>query len=127
MKEVILIKETEQLKGAFSELILETIDPITVSKQSTVSVNLPFDFQPANLNSVGMSWSLAKELAIKGVVLNGVFPTGKGSVDVVITNTSDKKVNIHNDTELVCVTFFSKNLIKAVPSTDGVIDLGFKL
>ena len=130
MRDLILIKENEEMQGNFDTKTLryKEMVPFSVPAFTTMRLQLDFPFVPVNQTTeVGFNWSLDSSQAVKGLVLGGAEVT-EDSVTFMITNASDEEQLIAQDELVVSVEFFKKSMVKAINTEKlgGVVDLNKK-
>jgi hypothetical protein len=119
--EIILVKETESVKGTGFGIFLATKKDLVIPAKGTTILPLAFDFKPVTpTDNASLMVHLDWDAAQKGVVLSAwnYFP-GESILSVILCNMSDKALTIPEDYDLVEVGLCSRIKIHAVKEDTG--------
>jgi len=127
MRELILVEENNQIKGAFTSLPLMIDQELTLSPRETTDVVVDFKVNPLDnfTFDLRLTGELSEKIAMAGALINGIYRSGD-YITIVLTNPTDKPIIIEGDDEFIDISFHKKTMIKAVKKVEGgvlVLDL----
>ena len=123
MKEIILVEENEQFKGAMSSVKVSVEDGVVLPSNSTMEIAVPFAFKNISPVNLQLSCGISYKLALLGLSITSHL-LGSHYLNLVIHNSSGEEVTLHSDNTLAEIQFTQSGMLKAVDtSKTGVIDL----